>query len=529
MNETEYTIGINAEQPREGDGILEAELAFEFVPSSHVKLCAISLPCGKHRPPVTITVRVRRDKYGAPGAIMAETSRTLNSVDWHRFDFTAPVLLPRQARYWIGVVASTGEETPVFDVIVTDSKPEIIRLDPTGRAMYSPPLTTHGVPVPYFASYHGARWTGPFSGGFVARLHFSVWTAADLEAVDPKPLGVNELVRVILGSHNVLHVEMNPEDIDDKLNPLDPANCVLSIVSTVPVREAPPGLGMDSCQCVYTLGAPFLNPDEVETQNFDDSLLQLGHETGIGSVEVSGPGGMHYLVQFRLVPNVLGRLSKLVVLVPTQANQDETDGIGYSVASGLLSELSFTHQVPLEIVRSEQFFMVGPGSLRYVRTIIKPYSVQTLIFDKLRECQTLRDIDAFQRVLTLYREGANTWNPMLRFLSWFKAIEAVGAVRAELGKRRKGVRFPKSTLRETPFFKLRFPELMGTPLTKIASEYLPGTDYRHAVAHWSIDESRLWSHDQQGGVILYHHLCMLEDEVLQGLIRDTVSAANSIV
>jgi hypothetical protein len=268
-------------------------------------------------------------------------------------------------------------------------------------------------------------------------------------------------------------------------------------------------------QVSFTLGMPFFNPAQENIAFLGDSLLHHGR-----SINYTTVGNGKERFRLALVPNDNDRLAKIIALIPVAHAAQEAEDIAYRAVRPLLSQLSVVYRVPVETVLVERFLFQRPDIVKYWRMILYPYMPKQIGAMDVVRLQSLIEFDSFAKAVNHYREGANSGSPLHRFLSWFKASEAVIALRNDLRTKRGLTKFGRTTVADTAAARLLFPECIGRPHTEFLDARLRDP-YRNAAAHWGKDDDIELIHDLRQGLLTYYLLCTLAAEVFHGLFDAT--------
>lgn len=180
------------------------------------------------------------------------------------------------------------------------------------------------------------------------------------------------------------------------------------------------------------------------------------------------------------------RLQRIDVLLSADSI-DVAANIGTTVAGGLLNSLSYRHQVPVAV---RQVDVLDERDGRQLARF------QTIPFSDLKEI-TVADLNALvelpprlRPVLSLYREALASTDPASRFLSLYRASEALEKVKAENNARLRGaersITRPKRRVPSHELAKTMFPNLAGKPVKDLLDHVYK--EFRLDTAHGNIDE-----------------------------------------
>ncbi|MGZ3458486.1 MAG: hypothetical protein ACXU86_08255 [Archangium sp.] len=235
-------------------------------------------------------------------------------------------------------------------------------------------------------------------------------------------------------------------------------------MSDVQLNSLPEDVTLDPehYQVSFTLGIPFVNPAQDDIMRLGDSLLQHGRSLAYVTLG-SGADSL----RIALVPNEFDRLSKIVAFIPASYTPQTAEDIAYRAVRPLLGQLSAVYRIPLDAVLVERFLFRRPDIVSYWRMILYPYVPKQVRSMDVVRFQPLLEYDSFIRAMNHYREGANSWSPVHRFLSWFKASEAVMALRNDLREAKRVVRFDRTFLADSPPAQMLFPDCVGRPHTDV--------------------------------------------------------------
>lgn len=328
-------------------------------------------------------------------------------------------------------------------------------------------------------------------------------------------------VQVRLTQHGLWIAHPNYDRILEEL-PTRPAHSPLNYRCDLTLDSLPDDEELDDrhYHVAFTLGSPFNNPAQQDAEAFGDSLIQLGRRVHYTTLK-----GETEEVRLALVPNHLDRLARVVAFLPVDqvSDADDAEEWGFTVVRPLLSQLSALYRVPIETTLVEHFLYQPPKTVKYGRKVLTPYQVRELRMVDLYNLNPLHSYDSFLKAVNHYREGANSWSPLQRFLSWFKGIEALRTLQQELRKAHPELRFVRSVVSDTYSARTLFPQFVGKAHGALVEECLRNP-YRNAVAHWGDGDPLQMTHDHHYGLTLYYNLCIVADDALHGILRSTIDA-----
>jgi hypothetical protein len=223
--------------------------------------------------------------------------------------------------------------------------------------------------------------------------------------------------------------------------------------------------------------------------------------------------GSSEAISIRLLRAPDGTLGKIIVPVETD-HPIKARVIAGRVVSGLLGALSFLGNIPLylcrEIVRDPK-----SGWARF--WVVLPAPPPTLGRVKLRIHSELRP------VLALWRESRNSRSYFYRFLCLFKIIEGLlehilPRVFQELTKVGKEFECSSHRVPDEEEIKGATPEFVGRKFTWVRDK-LKG-QYRHALAHFGIDDEQPLNIDEPSSRHEYERLFPVVDHMARTLISE---------
>jgi SEC-C motif len=124
-------------------------------------------------------------------------------------------------------------------------------------------------------------------------------------------------------------------------------------------------------------------------------------------------------VELRGVANEHGRLGKVSVEVPA-ASFFEAETIALDAAFPFLSSLAFNLDIPLRLAQMDVMQLSTRNSSM---TYTCPY------MEVVPSAQEYFHSPYIQSLLSLYREGINSYSPNYQFLCWYKIVEGINAKR----------------------------------------------------------------------------------------------------
>ena len=298
----------------------------------------------------------------------------------------------------------------------------------------------------------------------------------------------------------------------------------LVLVEEFILNALPEDIDLDEShyQVAFTLGSPFVNPAQSHILPVGDSLLNYGRSVSHASLALGRRGNW---LRVAFVPNEDDRLSKIVAFVPASYSPQEAEDIAFRAVRPLLSQLSVIYQVPLETVLIEHFLFQPPNVIKYGRMLLYPYSPVQLEPVSVFNIQHLIEFDSFAAATNHYREGMNSWSPIHRFLSWFKAIESVLKLRKSICSKIKPTKFKPTFVANTASAQMLVPKCIGMKHSEMIDHFKP---YRNSAAHAGSADDLELTHDLRNGLLSYYSLCVVANEVFQGLFSSTVEGSKML-
>jgi len=277
-------------------------------------------------------------------------------------------------------------------------------------------------------------------------------------------------------------------------------------------REFLPGPGVRTWSVEYILSKNVALADEKVTlgqESMGSSHLGLDRDTEI-NVRDEESGETYKFTLFRGPDGTLG---KIVVPVSTD-HPIKARMIAARAVGGLLGVLSFQGNTPLyfdrEILRDPEsgwtrFWVVLPATAVRVGPL------------------RLRLVSELRPVYALWRESRNARSYFYKFLCLFKIVEGLlesilPSIHKEMRRRGMTVVGFKELIPDDPHIKLPTPEFVGKKFTRVRDE-LKG-EYRHALAHFSLDEAVPLDVDDPKTRGEYERLFAVVDYMAAVLIRE---------
>jgi len=126
-------------------------------------------------------------------------------------------------------------------------------------------------------------------------------------------------------------------------------------------------------------------------------------------------------IQLKGGANAEGRLAEVTVEI-LAAGFHEAEDIAFGAISPFRSSLAFDLDVPLSVSRMH---VTQLSTQRASMTYVCPYS------EVLLGADDFKNVPYVQSLLSLYREGINSYSPNYQFLCWYKIVEGINWKRAE--------------------------------------------------------------------------------------------------
>lgn len=272
-------------------------------------------------------------------------------------------------------------------------------------------------------------------------------------------------------------------------------------------------------QVTFTLGLPYNNPAQADIETIGDSLIGYGRTPG-GFVSKNEIGEEF---RVRIIPNGHDRMSRIVAFIPVSfGDAQDAEDIAYRAVRPVLSQISALYHVPLETLRVETFRYLPPSQVSYQLTVLYPFAPQQFQMSELQPFQDLVSYPAFLKAVNHFREGMNSWSPVHRFLSLFKAIEALQGLQNDLRKEHGPLRFQPSFVQDNYAIRFLFKDCIGKRHASIVDGVLRDP-YRNAAAHWGKDDDLDLLSDYRAGLLQYHFLCVLAQDVFRGMLTSTAA------
>jgi hypothetical protein len=155
-------------------------------------------------------------------------------------------------------------------------------------------------------------------------------------------------------------------------------------------------------------------------------------------------GHGNQILELKGAANQHGRLSKVSVETSAESFAD-AETIAFGATSPFLSSLAFDLDIPLRI---SQMNVTQLSTSNASMTYTCPYT------DAAPLGGQFHNFPYVQSLLSLYREGINSYSPNYQFLCWYKIVEGIGTKREEEAAKLK-VRLP-----------LKFPERLAKSATE---------------------------------------------------------------
>lgn len=331
----------------------------------------------------------------------------------------------------------------------------------------------------------------------------------------PKPA-----VRLRLDSHGLWTAEINYDRLLESA-PDHPSQTptIMQWMLDLDVNDPQTTFDAEHFQVTFTLGMPYNNPAQFDIDTINDSLIGYGRTSG-GFV-VKNELGEEFRV--RIFPNEHDRMSRVVAFIPLACgDEQDAEDIAYRAVRPVLSQISALYHVPLETLRVETFRYMPSSQVSYQLTLLHPFAPQQFQMAEMQRLQPFVRYPAFLKAINHFREGMNSWSPVHRFLSLFKAIEALEGLQNALRNEHGQLRFPPSYVQDNYAIRYLFKDCIGKRHTSIFNGVLRNP-YRNAAAHWGEDDDLDLLSDYRSGLLKYHFLCVLAQDVFQGMFYSTLA------
>jgi hypothetical protein len=179
------------------------------------------------------------------------------------------------------------------------------------------------------------------------------------------------------------------------------------------------GVGLSETEGVFGDSSLVITSPEPRSPKSTDHLIVEAHDSGEAPLT------------FQLWPNKYGRLSRIDIEMQAK-NHEAARNRAYKGLLPFLSVLSFEHDIPLEIKKTETFEIKTGGQQLEFRMFFKPVG-----FNGSKGGAKSIDI---RTLMSHYREALNSTSINYSFLCFYRILEAIYAKREKLISEKK-VRF----------------------------------------------------------------------------------------
>ena len=183
------------------------------------------------------------------------------------------------------------------------------------------------------------------------------------------------------------------------------------------------------------------------------------------------------------LPGPSGALDSIVLqmLEPRDAQT-----VLYNAGARIVSQLSFEHDIPLDIAGWEWYSLRGNRAevdINFMPTAAPAKFISHRSALKKLPQHLMEGITLWSRALAHYREGLLTPVPMYKFLAFFKGCQALSRLNADLN--RAGYRFRPRYLTLPPGLAEHYPDMNNVAITTLINQW--PVDSRNLVAHLELD------------------------------------------